>query len=168
MKGIIHEKIGDNKMNIKFIMIGFFLFIIMIFGCSECAMDHEYPIKLENKSNHKIDVLVASYLNGYPDTILPPGRRSITIDIQKGYSQDLGLEHEKLFNKTLATDTMSIFIFHTDTLNKHSWDVIRDRYMVLRRYDLSLDDLKKLDKIVPYPPSPAMSNMKMYPPYKRE
>ena len=83
-----------------------------------------------------------------------------------------GLEHhfstwEKYFN-LLPRDTLSIYIFHTDTLNKYPWNIVKEKYMVLKRYDLSLSDLKQLDFKVSYPPSSAMSKMKMYPPYKEE
>lgn len=68
----------------------------------------------------------------------------------------------KIF-KQLPRDTLSIFIFHTDTLNKYPWEKIRDEYKILKRYDLSFEDIKRLGYKVPYPPSPEMANMKMYP-----
>ena len=36
----------------------------------------------------------------------------------------------------LPKDTLSIFIFSTDTLNKYSWEEVRRDYKILRRYDL--------------------------------
>ena len=57
---------------------------------------------------------------------------------------------------------MSVFIFHTDTLNKYSWQEVRDGYKILRRYDLSLEDIKKMKWTIPYPPDESMAGMKMY------
>ena len=110
------------------------------------------------------------YGNQYPDTILPETNRYIVYNMEKELSS--GLEHhfptwEKYFS-LLPRDTLSIYIFHSDTLNKYPWNIVKEKYMILKRYDLSLSDLKQLDFKVPYPPSSAMSNMKMYPPYKEE
>ena len=69
--------------------------------------------------------------------------------------------------ESLPKDTLSIFIFSTDTLNKYSWEEVRRDYKILRRYDLSIQDLELLDYKVYYPPTPAMSRMKMYPKYER-
>lgn len=143
------------------------IIIIPFICCAKCAMDYRYPIILKNNSNHKIDVFVADHNKGYPDTTLTSQRATVNIDIQKVHYEDFSLEYEKVFSY-LPSDTLSIYIFHTDTLKKYSWDIIKERYMVLKRYDLSLDDLKKLDYTVPYPPSSAMSNMKMFPPYREK
>ena len=62
-------------------------------------------------------------------------------------------------------DTLSIYLFHVDTLAKYSIDEIREDYKVLQRYDLSLEDLEHLDYKLSYPPDAKMSGVKMYPPY---
>jgi hypothetical protein len=49
---------------------------------------------------------------------------------------------EEVF-KYVKSDTLSFFIFSSDTLNKYPWDSIRSNYMILQRYDLSLTDLAK-------------------------
>jgi hypothetical protein len=77
---------------------------------------------------------------------------------------------ENYFHK-IPSDTLSVFYFHVDTINKYSWEEIRQGYKVLRRYDLSIDDLyllyNKYDiPEIPYPPDERMKNMKMYPPYE--
>ncbi|NWO28348.1 hypothetical protein [Capnocytophaga sp. oral taxon 903] len=69
--------------------------------------------------------------------------------------------------KKLPKDTLSIFIFSSDTLNKYSWEEVRRDYKILKRYDLSYEDCVRLNFIVPYPPTPEMSRMKMYPKYGR-
>ena len=70
---------------------------------------------------------------------------------------------QKSFFDSLPKDTLSIFIFSTDTLNKYSWEEVRRDYKILKWYDLSYEDCKLLKFRVPYPPTPAMSRMKMYP-----
>ncbi|NLL27401.1 MAG: hypothetical protein GX259_01250 [Bacteroidales bacterium] len=57
---------------------------------------------------------------------------------------------EKVFKK-LPKDTLSIFIFDSDTLAKYSWDRIRSDYNILKRYDLSLKDLETQNWTISYP-----------------
>jgi hypothetical protein len=63
-----------------------------------------------------------------------------------------------------ANDIMCLFIFDTDTLAKYSWEEISRNYNILQRYDLTLKDMKLLKHDI-YPPTPAMRNIKMWPPY---
>ena len=61
---------------------------------------------------------------------------------------------------------MSVFIFDSEILENIEWKEIRDNYMILKRYDLSLEDLQKLDFTLYYPPTEEMKDIKMYPPYE--
>ncbi len=154
----------------KFLVIGF-IFIVSLTCCSECkfAMDYEYPLRLDNNSAYSIDCYfsfsekIAPFApNTEPDTIHYLFRGVKPQEYYR-YSSSLSWE-EKL--SYIKSDTISIYIFHTDTLNRYSWKKICEDYLVLKRYDLSLEDLKTLKFKVPYPPSPMMREMKMYPPYK--
>ncbi len=68
--------------------------------------------------------------------------------------------------ENMVKDTLSVFFFHQDTLQKYKWQEIKDKYKILKRYDLSLNDLQNLNFSIPYPPDETMKNMKIYPPYK--
>ena len=48
-------------------------------------------------------------------------------------------------------DTLMIFIFDETTLKTVPWDTVRKNYMILKRYDLSLEDLVRMDWRVTYP-----------------
>lgn len=113
--------------------------------------------------------------NTYPDTTLP---NSIPVTINNninnkiephdGYAYSMGgagESWEHLFRQELPSDTLSIYIFSRDTLKTYDWSIIRDKYKVLIRYDLSLPDILNLNHRIYYPPTPAMKAMKMYPPY---
>ena len=45
--------------------------------------------------------------------------------------------------------------------------ILYTNYFVAQRYDLSLNDLKKLNWTITYPPVESMKDMHMYPPYKK-
>ena len=63
-------------------------------------------------------------------------------------------------------DTVQYFLIDKDTLNKYGLKHVIDNYNVLVRYSMTGADFDILDYSIPYPPSPAMKDMKMYPPYE--
>ena len=99
----------------------------------------------------------------YPDTTLPE-KNPYPYKINKEWHSSLALSENAIF-ALFPTDTMSIFFFDPDTLAKYDWSIIREEYKILVRYDLSHDNLRELKWCVCYPPTEAMQNMKMYPPY---
>ena len=141
------------------------LLVISLYGCGET----HYIIYIVNSANHTISCNLA--LGGdsgyYPDTLLKTDLSVVKIKPDKYYSFDSDFKWEKIFSK-LPKDTMSVFIFHTDTLNKFTWKEIKDMYLILKRYDLSYDDLVRLNNRIPYPPDERMKNMKMQPPCGNE
>jgi hypothetical protein len=44
-----------------------------------------------------------------------------------------------------------VFIFSYDSLSKLPWAKIRDNYMVLKRYDLTLKELDSMNWTINYP-----------------
>ena len=65
-------------------------------------------------------------------------------------------------------DTISCFLFEKSVVESYPWDYIVKHYCVLQRYDLSKDDIKRLNYQIPYPPSKEMADMHMYPRYCRQ
>jgi len=71
---------------------------------------------------------------------------------------------KSLFNNIGAT-TVHYFIFDAHTVENTPLDTIIKKYLILQRYDLTLEDFEALNWIIPYPPITKMKNMKMYPPF---
>jgi len=57
-------------------------------------------------------------------------------------------------------ETLGIYIFDAIELEQEL------KFKTLKRYDLTLEDLRKLDWIVTYPPTEAMKDITMHPPYE--
>ena len=146
-------------------------------ACKCDLTDKSYSIFIDNKS----EFIISSYLalgeidgvTAYPDTTLFFDKKRIGYETEPGkraYRILPTFTYEKWFTMLLPQDTLSIYIFSKDTLDKFSWFEIQSGYKILQRYDLSLEDFKSLsDKngvpVIYYPPTEAMKNMKMYPPY---
>ena len=63
------------------------------------------------------------------------------------------------------SDTLNVFVFEASVIENTPWEVVARDYLVLKRYDLTLGDLQRLDWRVTYPPTEAMKDIKQYPPY---
>jgi hypothetical protein len=139
-------------------------------------MDYYYSIFIYNNSNDTIFLYVA--LGGekgieYPDTTISFSQNFVKqrqINPYRKYDDGHPYTIEYLFFNKLNNDTLSLYLFDKDTLDAYLWQTIQQDYKILQRYDLSLEDINNLKNengipVVVYPPTEAMKNMKMYPPY---
>lgn len=143
--------------------------IICLFTASKCAMDHDYPLYLRNNSDQRVQFWTnRTGENEYPDTLLYHKPTGVTIPSNEKVDVAGGsISWEKIYQQ-VKTDTISFFIYNADTLDRYEWNIIKENYMILQRYDLSIYDLQKLDYTLYYPPTEAMRNMKMWPAYNQQ
>ncbi len=123
------------------------LFILTTTAACE-PFDKVYSFWVENKSDKPVYFLV-SYT--YPDTTIPDTydeRRLVSPGSKNPFDNDE--KWEDVF-KELPADTLSVFIFNSEAINNTKWEEIRSGYMILKRYDVSIDDLKNNSWIISYP-----------------
>jgi hypothetical protein len=71
---------------------------------------------------------------------------------------------EQYFGTEVYLDTAAFWILNADNITDvHNKQQIKEN--ILQRYDITLQDLINLNWEITYPPSPAMKDIKMYPPY---
>ncbi|GHT32419.1 hypothetical protein FACS189434_04140 [Bacteroidia bacterium] len=159
-------------MKIKRLTLGLFFFILMN-SCIDSFYERHYAYEIHNNSKYTTQVYIAVSSNGgvYPDTTLSfvKDRITTTINPFSQFNSDYGSSFEEIFSH-FPNDTLSIYIFDRDTLNKYFWEEIQRDYKILQRYDLSFKDIQILQNKygipeIPYPPDERMKEMKMYPPY---
>jgi hypothetical protein len=123
--------------------------LLPISSCEDFVpFDRVYSFWVENKSDESISFLV-SY--NYPDTIIPDNYNELKGVMPGSKSPyDSDEKWEDVF-KSLPSDTLSIFIFRAKTISYYDWQLIRNNYKILKRYDISLGDLKQKKWIIPYP-----------------
>ena len=131
----------------KIILPLFFLLLIML-GCPrEETEDCHRGVTIINNSDKPIYYKVGI---SYPDTSLyynpasSPNPYKISANSRKKHW--FGDCYEAAVRETLM-----VFIFDAYTLEHTPWDTVVANYMVLKRYDLSLNDLNKLKWHVTYP-----------------
>jgi len=150
-----------------YFMMKIFFSIILAMLLYQCDHDGGRYISFYNNSGKPVCYSMP-FKNGifYPDTVLPeknfegyPYEINNEAHFRSQYSDD------QFF---LPSDTLSIFFFDPDTLKKYDWQIIREEYKILVRYDFSQKDLQRLKWCIYYPPTEEMKDMKMYPPYGNE
>ena len=128
--------------------------MLVLIGWSSCDKDKSYTIRVENKTTKAIQV-TAGYpgfgMYSYPDTTLPASKPSLTYVEVNDYNYLINRFKWDQEILKLPNDTLSIFVFSADTIKAYKWSEIKAGYKVLKRYDLSLQDLEKSNWTVTYP-----------------
>lgn len=137
------------------------LFLIaFVFLSNKCEKENCHPtITFHNTSSKAVYIMDDS---NYPDTLY--------------FQTYAGLVHNSHTNKVLSnslntaalrvtpscwedvikgdqvpSDTIMIFVFDAEHIENLPWSEITNNYMVLKRYELSLEDLVNLNWIITYP-----------------
>jgi hypothetical protein len=131
------------------------LFIVPVFFLTTCGNfdGTDYRLKIKNntaKYLYYYDIFT------YPDTSfgavnIPEVKDNYQIKPNSERSIPTQVSWERIFEKELRSDTLSIFIFDEDVINNIPWDTIRKNYLILKRYDLSYEDIDKLDWTISFP-----------------
>ena len=148
----------------KNVLLIFGIVIFSSFSNCDKIGERYYTIKLNNYSANTIEYYVASLGSEYiyPDTLILSSKLySPQVKTNKSAYRDSSVPWEDVY-KYLTKDTLSIYVFSSDTLNKYPWDTIRSNYMILQRYDLSLQDLQNRNFGIEYPYDITRGKLKVY------
>jgi len=138
-----------------------FLFIAYLFlsfcGCirKETANCH-FNIHVKNNTNKSI------YIDGsfnYPDTNLQsytdpsPALAGEYYKVKPSETTNLYQRscYEEVFKTRIPSDTIMVYIFDAQTLVTTPWETVKKNNLYLKRYDLSLQDLRNLNWRINYP-----------------
>lgn len=130
------------------------IFLCLAICLTSCFKDKEEGTKIRVMNNSS-DTIYTSFTTNFPDTsfiyMTNPLNNSQFSMIAPNSMQDkhYGSPSRGIFNEKI--DTLSIFIFDNKILKSQNWDTIKNRYLILERFDLSEYDLEKQNWIVTYP-----------------
>lgn len=133
------------------LLSGFLVFI------HSCGMD-KYPVWFQIKNNSDKS-LYFTYNNKYPDTAvdnpiyIPNGSTrtpSVLIDPFGSYTIATSTTLDKYF-ATIPSDTFQLFIYDADVVKTTPWATVMSKDLVLKRYSLTLDSIRKLNGTITYP-----------------
>ena len=125
----------------------FFLAMIILLLMSNCEklVDHVYSIKIVNDTDDYV-CLYSSYK--YPDTLLDSQKPNMFYTIMP--NSFIYLDSKDKWEEVLPKDVIIIYILDKDTVDTYSWEKIRDEYKILKRFDLSIEDLENSNWIITY------------------
>jgi hypothetical protein len=108
------------------------------------------------KNNSKDTLLYFIEFKSIVDTVLPsynlfPDESTKSTWLIFPYSES---RYKDAFIKTfneLDNKVLMVFIFDAKVLETTPWDTVKAKYLVLKRYDLSLQDLEDMNWTITYP-----------------
>lgn len=134
-------------------------------SCEKLSLAEKfYTITLVNNSKSKLNYLIKSEESNiqYPDTQLPIQLPFFgLIDANSEAYIDSRLDWKNRI-PLIKSDTLSIYLISVNTINKNSWDSIRSNYLILQRYDLSLEDLKHRNYTIEFPYDSTLGKLKVW------
>jgi len=138
--------------NIKFLCYFILSCFFMYSSCKKESENCHLKIRVENLSNNDI-YFTSSYR--YPDTLtLYPNP---TLDPTSSYIEKKTYKNE-IYRSCIEGSINSsegnkimYFIYDYSLLNSTPWDTVIKNYMVLKRYDLSLEDIQNMNWTITYP-----------------
>ena len=151
-------------------------FICVVVLCPSCRFlpyeQGEHCIYLKNESGYMLSCFVADEFNSgfsYPDTLLPANPNPVCmVDsiMDSGLIFSRMLSWESIFSYT-HSGVLSVYLFKQEDVDNLGWKYLSEHNGYLVRYDLRLNDLRLLDDTLYYPPTMAMRNIHMFPPYEK-
>jgi hypothetical protein len=154
------------------------LFILPLFGLMNMAItcipreseDCHTAIRVSNNSEKKLRISVRQFNpTHFPDPFDISVRHLMWLGTVNAGEQNNrnATEGRSCFEHLFRSnrDTLFLFIFDADVIENTPWEIVARDYLVLRRYDLTLEDLQRLNWQVTYPPTAAMRDVKMFPPF---
>ncbi len=111
--------------------------------------ENRYSIWLKDEQGKGFIFLVSKQ---YPDTSIPDAYNELA-GVQANSRTPYDFHEDKWSDvfENLPADTLSIFIFSGDTLVKYDWQEVRNGYKILKRYDLSQQDIERRNNTITYP-----------------
>jgi len=135
---------------------------ILLFACLLGVFSHscEYLIKSDDRfsfvNSSQEDVYV-SFDTLYPDTSIYDPNPAFSPETNKVLAGETSKSVLRLRSnweatfKDIPSDTLMVFVFDAQVLETTTWDTVKANYQILKRYDLSLQDVKDMDWTISYP-----------------
>ncbi|WCM40833.1 hypothetical protein MG290_07550 [Flavobacterium sp. CBA20B-1] len=142
-----------------------FINVLLFISCENPTQTYKFRIINNSEKTIYFEKNESIISNVYPDTLIPEQKVQLKVSPHTISYQGGLISIEEVFKK-YNIDTLSIYFFDAYVVDNYSWETIREEYKVLKRYDLSIEDIQLLDYEITYPPTEVMKDMRMYPPYE--
>ncbi len=149
------RRFNINEIHMKSGLILIFILSISFLSCKKD--DCHNSINFINNSELDVYVLPSRY---YPDTMYfrhgPSPINDVSNKVLAGTSNDSPLWYKSCWegvisSKGISSDTLMVYVFDASVIENEDWAIVSNEYKVLKRYDLSLEDLILSNFTIIYP-----------------
>ena len=135
--------------------ITLFIFVVSLL-CIGCPDNDPADSELSIANNSSTKLIYFIQINEPIDTLLSTFAFPLTPENTKSrvINPDESVVLKEGFKRILSgyrNKVLMLYLFTRDTIEQISWDQIVDDYMILGRYDLTLEDLERLNWTINYP-----------------
>lgn len=143
-------------MNMKIYITGLILSLLCLSTTCEKGDDDLHKIiKFVNQTDKELYVQTSG---SYPDTTFVNGEfpNPLLSDLNRilpNETNTMALAARYSFEEkfSYSYDTLMIFVFDAAVLETNPWETVQQDYKVLKRYELSFDDLQRMNWTITYP-----------------
>lgn len=141
-------------MKINSLLVSLLSCILISGKCRKDSENCHYNIKVLNNSTTSI--YIKEQLN-YPDTSINNPNPALQGEYFRVFPgrNDFSIFHkdclELVYQYYAPSDTIMFFVFDANVIENTNWEVVKNNYMILKRYDFSLNDLKNRNFVITYP-----------------
>jgi hypothetical protein len=132
-------------------------FALAVLGLQGCPLDDDEPdaILTLNNSSDKSIVFYKEYKQPADTSIATiafslTGENTVERTVASNSFAEIPGPYKSLFQQ-LPDRVLMLYIFSKDTINQVPWQEIVDRNLLLRRFELTEQDLDRLDWQIEYP-----------------
>ncbi len=120
----------------------FLLPLVFLLIAVDCREHYTY-LNIANKTSNKLYVYCDATSPQVKDTIIvkTTNHRGILEEVRAKGEYKIYIFPDSWESAFQLKDTIRIFVFHADTVDKYPWEVIRKEYKILKRYDLTKKDV---------------------------
>lgn len=141
-------------------MNSLFALLFLLFMGSTCKKENEDCHRSIKVINEWIKPIYITCDTHYPDTLHFGHFSSPALDpymnkVIEGTSNDRALRSrdcwEVVFDTRIPSDTLMVYVFDAEVLETVPWSIVVQDHLVLKRYNLSLSDLRQMNWLITYP-----------------
>ncbi len=130
-----------------------FTVLLCTVGCKK-LLDNPRFLEFENNSR---TVVMVTFQYTFPDTTIQDRERIDYVDtlganrsmkIPTASSVRRWADHISEMN---SNSTIMVYVFSQDTIDNYQWEEIQENYNILKRYDLTIEELESQNWKITYP-----------------
>lgn len=136
----------------RIIVLTAVIILLIVISCGERSPFGGEDDKLIIDNNTQLRLYIYPQIN-HPDTSISSYNPSYSKNYEVLPNSEKRIT-SRSWDQTVTSsvsDTLMVFFYNADLVDATDWDVVVSDYLILKRYDLSLEDLQGMNWTITYP-----------------